>query len=180
DRWAWVPPERDVRPVYAPALVAFVGGIELAAVLGNRATAPVGWFPLGPREVYVPPYTTNQDYYYRLNRSARVQDEMLRERWEAAQRRQAFVAGERAGEHQALMNQRSPTVVPPTPSVRSQPGPRPPLKVPPERLATTPVAAVAPPPAPTASLSAAPNRERAEPRAQQVPATNLPVAKTAI
>jgi hypothetical protein len=180
ERWAWVPPERDVVPVYAPALVAFVGGIELAAVLGNRATAPVGWFPLGPREVYVPPYTTNQDYYFRLNRSARVQDDLLRERWDAVQRREAFVAGERAGQRQALMNQRFATVVPAAAFVRSQPVTRAALQVAPERLATAPVAAVAAPPAPTARLAAAPNNERAEPRAQQAPAANLPVAKTAI
>ena len=33
NRWFWVPPQRDVRPVYAPALVAFVGGTELAVTL---------------------------------------------------------------------------------------------------------------------------------------------------
>ena len=58
NRWVWVPPQRDVRPVYAPALVAFVGGTELAVTLGNQSAAPVGWFPLGPREVYVPSYTS--------------------------------------------------------------------------------------------------------------------------
>ena len=74
NRWVWVPPQRDVRPVYAPALVAFVGGTELAVTLGNQSAAPVGWFPLGPREVYVPSYTADRDYYRRLNRSARVED----------------------------------------------------------------------------------------------------------
>ena len=38
-RWVWVPPQRDVRPVYAPALVAFVGGIELAATLSASRAA---------------------------------------------------------------------------------------------------------------------------------------------
>jgi hypothetical protein len=179
-RWGWVPPERDVRPVYAPALVAFVGGVELAAVLGNRATAPVGWFPLGPREAYVPPYATNQDYYMRLNRGARVQDDVLRERWDAAQHREAFTAGERAGERRALMNQRFATVVPAATFVRSQPVTRAALQVAPERLATTPVAAIAAPPAPTARLAAAPAGQQAEPRTQQAPASNLPVARTAL
>jgi hypothetical protein len=40
NRWVWVPPQRDVRPVYAPALVAFVGGTELAVTLGNQSAAP--------------------------------------------------------------------------------------------------------------------------------------------
>ena len=71
NRWVWVPPQREARPVYAPALVAFVGGIELGGdAVGNQNSAPVGWFPLGPREAYVPSYTTNRDYYQRLNRPA--------------------------------------------------------------------------------------------------------------
>ena len=41
-RWCWVPGPRQVRPVYAPALVAWVGS----------PGASVGWFPLGPREAY--------------------------------------------------------------------------------------------------------------------------------
>ena len=92
NRWVWVPPQRDVRPVYAPALVAFVGGTELAVTLGNQSAAPVGWFPLGPREVYVPSYTTDRDYYRRLNRSARIEDRILEDRWQRAQRREAFMA----------------------------------------------------------------------------------------
>ena len=41
NRWVWVPPQREARPVYAPALVAFVGGIELAATL-SAARARAG------------------------------------------------------------------------------------------------------------------------------------------
>ena len=85
-RWMWVPPQREARPVYAPALVAFVGGIELAATLSRQSSAPVGWFPLGPREAYVPSYTTNRDYYQRINRPAQVQDQVLNERWQRAER----------------------------------------------------------------------------------------------
>ena len=49
-RWGWIPGPREQRAVYAPALVAFVGGVGIG-VGGN-----VAWFPLGPREVYVPTY----------------------------------------------------------------------------------------------------------------------------
>jgi hypothetical protein len=73
NHWVWIPPQRDVQPVYAPALVAFIGGIELSVTLGNPNNAPVGWFPLGPRETYVPSYTTDRDYYNRINRSAQIQ-----------------------------------------------------------------------------------------------------------
>lgn len=58
--WGWVPGPIAVRPVYAPALVAWVGG----GALGGGAVA---WFPLGPREVYVPAYRTSPDYVTRVN-----------------------------------------------------------------------------------------------------------------
>jgi hypothetical protein len=47
-RWCWVPGPRGVRPVYAPALVAWVGG----AGVGVAAGARVGWLPLGPGDRY--------------------------------------------------------------------------------------------------------------------------------
>ena len=119
DRWMWVPPQREARPVYAPALVAFVGGIELAATLSRQSSAPVGWFPLGPREAYVPSYTTNRDYYQRINRPAQVQDQVLNERWQRAERHDP--AALQNQQHAALMNQRFATVVPATAFVRSQP-----------------------------------------------------------
>jgi hypothetical protein len=59
-RWGWVPGPREERPVYAPALVAFVGG-------GFAAGATVAWFPLGPREVYVPSYRVSEAYVNRVN-----------------------------------------------------------------------------------------------------------------
>ncbi len=149
-RWVWVPPQREQAPVYAPALVAFVGGLELAAQLANQSTAPVGWFPLGPREVYVPSYSTDRDYYRRLNRAARIQDRELEESWERAQRREAF----RAGRDSVLMNQRYATVVPTQAFVQSQPVQRAALRVAADQLGRAAVAPVAAPPAPTASIAA--------------------------
>lgn len=55
-RWCWVPGPRHVRPVYAPALVGWVprgGGYA--------------WFPLGPREVYVPRYRASDRYVRQVN-----------------------------------------------------------------------------------------------------------------
>jgi hypothetical protein len=187
NRWVWVPPQRDVRPVYAPALVAFVGGTELAVTLGNQSAAPVGWFPLGPREVYVPSYTADREYYRRLNRSARVEDRIIEDRWQRAQRREAFAANR----EQAMINQRFATVVPTSAFVRSQPVMRSALQVQPQAIAAAPVAPVAAPPAPTASVvsataapSAAPQPKAATapaPQQQAAPAdSSVPVAKTAI
>jgi len=61
NRWGWIPGPVQAYPVYAPALVVFVGGGGLA--FGNN----VAWFPLGPREVYVPSYNVSQAYVNRVN-----------------------------------------------------------------------------------------------------------------
>lgn len=67
NRWGWVPGPRHVRPVYAPALVVFVGGDRWQAALSYRDRSPIGWFPLGPRDVYVPSYRVSRDYFSRVN-----------------------------------------------------------------------------------------------------------------
>src|SRR5262249_41540292 len=64
--WAWVPGARVVHPVYAPALVAFVGG-PAWSVSARLGRAPIGWFPLGPREVYMPAYRVTPAYVQRVN-----------------------------------------------------------------------------------------------------------------
>jgi hypothetical protein len=61
--WAWVPGPRRVAPVYAPALVVWVGAPAVAVAVG----AGVGWFPLGPREVYIPSYRTSPRYVNLVN-----------------------------------------------------------------------------------------------------------------
>jgi hypothetical protein len=63
NRWCWVPGPVAVRPVYAPALVAFVGGTGIAIGAGPG----VAWFPLAPGEVYVPYYRGSRRYVERLN-----------------------------------------------------------------------------------------------------------------
>ena len=186
-RWMWLPPQRDARPVYAPALVAFVGGVELSAALSRQSSAPVGWFPLGPREAYVPPYTTNRDYYQRINRPARVEDQVLNDRWQRAERHEP-AAGQNQPQpqpHAALMNQRFATVVPAATFVHSQPVARAALQVAPDKIAAAPVAPVAAPPAPAASVAApqaqaAPNAARPSTPAPAPATTNLATAKTAV
>lgn len=59
-RWGWVAGPVAVRAVYAPALVVFIGG-------GVGFGGNVGWFPLGPREVYVPSYRVSREYVNRVN-----------------------------------------------------------------------------------------------------------------
>ena len=62
--WGWVPGPLAARPVYAPALVAWVGG---GAVGGG-----VAWFALGPREAFVPSYHTSPVYLNQVNISNTV------------------------------------------------------------------------------------------------------------
>jgi len=54
NRWCWTPGRYVARPVYAPALVGWVGGHggNVSVTIGGGPA--VGWFPLGPREAYVP------------------------------------------------------------------------------------------------------------------------------
>jgi hypothetical protein len=66
NRWGWVPGPRHERPIYCPALVVFVGGHGWSVGI-SAGNTPVGWFPLGPREVYVPPYRASRNYFTRVN-----------------------------------------------------------------------------------------------------------------
>jgi len=78
--WAWVPGPMTaaVQPVYAPALVAFVGGgggggggaswgVNLA--IGGAIGVGVAWIPLGPGEAWRPAYHSSPGYYSRMNYS---------------------------------------------------------------------------------------------------------------
>ena len=67
--WCWVPGPVvvAVRPVYSPALVAFVGGGGFSIGIGVGGGGGVGWFPLGPGEVFVPWYRTSPRYVENVN-----------------------------------------------------------------------------------------------------------------
>ena len=68
--WGWIPGPMAVQPVYAPALVAFIGGPNFSLAIAGGAG--VAWFPLGPHEVYVPAYQTSAGYVNRVNVSNTV------------------------------------------------------------------------------------------------------------
>ena len=73
--WAWAPgPRVDyrpgvayVRPVYAPALVAFVGGGGFSVGVSVGGGGPVGWVPLGYGEPYYPSYHVSEGYVRNVN-----------------------------------------------------------------------------------------------------------------
>jgi hypothetical protein len=69
-RWCWAPGPYVHRPVYAPALVGWVGGgsVSVGISIGHRAPPPrFGWYPLAPREVYVPAYRHTPHHVHRVN-----------------------------------------------------------------------------------------------------------------
>ncbi|MFI4867011.1 MAG: DUF6600 domain-containing protein, partial [Steroidobacterales bacterium] len=68
-RWCWLPAPPRSRAVYAPALVAWMGGAGGADSLTGGAAAGVGWLPLAPGEVYLPGYRVSPRYLHNVNAS---------------------------------------------------------------------------------------------------------------
>lgn len=64
-RWAWVPGRMAPRPVYAPALVVFMGGGSGHFSIGSGPG--VGWYPLAPGEAWWPWYRTSPRYVNHAN-----------------------------------------------------------------------------------------------------------------
>ena len=67
--WAWIPGPVRSQAYYAPALVVFVGGNNFQLPTSGGNAGGVGWFPLGPREVYQPAYTVSRSYFENINAS---------------------------------------------------------------------------------------------------------------
>jgi hypothetical protein len=65
NNWGWCPGPIAVRPVYAPALVAWVGGPHFGVSLG--VGGGVGWFPLGWGEPFIPYYENSRGYFRNVN-----------------------------------------------------------------------------------------------------------------
>ncbi|HUR90917.1 MAG TPA: DUF6600 domain-containing protein [Ramlibacter sp.] len=64
-KWAWVPGRMGVRPIYSPALVAFVGSGNGPLSIGGKQT--VAWFPLAPGEAWQPGYPATPLYISSVN-----------------------------------------------------------------------------------------------------------------
>jgi hypothetical protein len=64
-RWAWVPGQLGVRPIYAPALVAFVGNGNAPLAIAGKPS--VAWFPLAPGEAWQPAFRATPLYISSVN-----------------------------------------------------------------------------------------------------------------
>ena len=67
DRWGWWPGAYVARPIYAPALVAWIGRPGWNVSFSGGYGPGIGWCPLAPYEPFLPAYTTNITYIRNIN-----------------------------------------------------------------------------------------------------------------
>ncbi len=94
--WAWVPGGYAAHPVYAPAVVGFLGTPGVGLSFAEGTGPAVAWFPLAPGEVYWPSYTDESRLYPQVEhaRHRRPWDRPAPRRWRAA-----------GGDHQRRLRQ---------------------------------------------------------------------------
>ncbi|MGH7029328.1 MAG: DUF6600 domain-containing protein [Stellaceae bacterium] len=68
--WVWAPGAFSADPVYAPAVVAFLGTPGVGLSYAGGSGPAIAWFPLAPGEAYWPSYTGDLDAIRALNRGA--------------------------------------------------------------------------------------------------------------
>lgn len=133
--WGWVPGPARQQAVYAPALVAFVGGSNFSLSVSSGNVGGVAWFPLGPRDVYRPSYAVSREYFTRVNSSNTVINNV-----------NITNIYNNNSTNITYVNQRVPgavVAVPATAFVQSQPVARSAVRVNVEQIASAPVTAVA-------------------------------------
>ncbi|MGZ3182772.1 MAG: DUF6600 domain-containing protein [Telluria sp.] len=70
NRWCWAPGRyRHEHPVWAPALVGWVGGANWRLTFGggHHVLPAQGWYPLAPHEHYVPNYRVRPEHLHVIN-----------------------------------------------------------------------------------------------------------------
>jgi len=67
NRWAWAPGRYVPRPIWAPALVGWVGGPGWSVSVNTGPVGVLGWYPLSPFERYEPWYAVRPGYVNNIN-----------------------------------------------------------------------------------------------------------------
>ena len=134
NRWGWAPGRLERHPVWAPALVGWVGGAGWNLNFNSRPSAGQGWYPLAPHERFVPGYRLSDDHLRRLA-------------WQAARGRDARPDGKHDGKKRDYRRE-GLTVVPQDrfSGRREVVVPREPRATPPANWARAPVALPPTPP----------------------------------
>jgi hypothetical protein len=153
--WAWAPGRWLAHPVWAPAVVAFLGTPGVGLSYADGPGPAIAWFPLAPGEIYWPSYTSDLDYIRAINRGNAGDLSEI----------QARADGEPpAGIANAHFANRSfASVVPRPVFANGQPIAEALLTIPDERLRNAPAIMgsprIGPPPAPVRVAAAAPQGE---------------------
>ena len=156
-RWYWVPVGRQATVTYSPALVAFIGsGPGFSAAVAVGGPGYVGWFPLAPRDPFIPWWGSQRNVNVNVTNVTYVNRSYV-----TVVNQNTFVSGAAVGNNairdvRVLQNfERAPVVrgvvpvVPTAASIRvaasaARPAPRPPAAI----VNRSVVTRVAPPPAP--------------------------------
>ena len=150
--WTWVPGAYTAHPVYAPAVVAFLGTPGVGLSFAEGSGPAVAWFPLAPGEAYWPGYTGDLDYIRGLNAGNVADLGVIRVRADGEP------PAEIANAHFA--NRQFANVVPRPVFVAGQAVPPTLLQLPPQRLQNAPAIMgspqIGPPPPAPARIAAAP------------------------
>ncbi|MBL8340802.1 MAG: hypothetical protein JNL30_04970 [Rubrivivax sp.] len=167
DRWCWAPGSYVARPVYAPAMVAWVGGPHFSVSV-NVGGPTVGWVPLAPREVYVPHYRATPVYIDRVNVNPRfvTPGQPHGQPGQPGHHPQTIPTGPVAYTNQGVPG--AVTVVPRDVLVRREPVARAVVSLPAE-VQRAPVTAVAPPAPVVATPPGAAGAPTAPPRVEPPP-----------
>ena len=145
-------------PVWAPALVAFLGTPGVGLSYADGPGPAVAWFPLAPGEIYWPSYTGDLDYIRAVNRENVADLSAIRIR------RDGEPPAEIVNGHFA--NREFASVVPRPVFVAGQPAATALLTIPDQRLRNAPAIMGSPqigppPPAPVRVAAAGPVRDHA-------------------
>ncbi|MRW90229.1 hypothetical protein GJ699_09555 [Duganella sp. FT80W] len=114
-RWCWAPGRPVGRPVWAPALVGWVGGNG-----GPQHPGPgLGWYPLSPRDRYVPNYRVSSDYERRVTWTHNGKPFPVRNDWNGPRDGLTVLPREQFEGRRNINVGRGPQVIPSTNFARS-------------------------------------------------------------
>ena len=116
NRWAWAPGRIERHPVWAPALVGWVGGAGWNLNFHSRPSAAQGWYPLSPHDHFVPGYRISSERLRRLGwqgRDGRRHDGRRDDKHDYRQRGLTVVPQDRFGQRGEVVVSREPRVTPP-------------------------------------------------------------------